>query len=135
MKIKIVLSNCLWFFFIFLFSCNNTKKEIIVYPKHFTGYSVIFYSQKKGAETYEFSKGNIVLKLNSNVSFVDYNSNLYEDVIVKFDDSITNKSVRSHSGTIFVPDRVDYLVHYVDNDSLYLKFDDLKKIYKKHSSR
>jgi len=114
-----------------LFSCVKQKKETIIFPENFSGYSVIFYSQNKNLTSYEITPSGIILKIDSNITFVDFNSEDYKDVsvILEGGNDVQRQNIRTHSGSIFVPDKVDYLVHYINNDDTYLDFESLKKAY------
>lgn len=132
---KVVLSIL---FFFALYSCNSSRfeSEILILPKDYTGPVIVFYSQEteKGKSEEKAEKLYIYVPKDG-IVFSKY---IYSDAnsIEVSNISVSKKYVSANSGKIYLPDEVEYSVHYIGTEKEldtmeYLDFKKLKSIYLK----
>lgn len=125
-------------FFLTLYSCNSTKfeNEILILPKDYSGRVVIFYSQKNAKGRFEEKGNNLYTYVpKDGMVFSKYQYSDAESIEIS-NLSANKKYISANSGKIYLPDEVEYSVHYIGTEKEldtmeYLDFKKLKNIYLK----
>jgi hypothetical protein len=125
-------------FFLTLYSCNSNKfeNEILILPKDYSGRVVIFYSQKNAKGIFEEKGNNLYTYIpKDGMIFSKYKYSDAESIEIS-NLSPNKKYISANSGKIYLPDEVDYSVHYIGTEKEldtmeYLDFKKLKNIYLK----
>ena len=123
-------------FFLTLYSCNSTKfeNEILILPKDYSGHVVVFYSQKNTKGRFEEKEGNLYTYVpKDGIVFSKYQYSDAESIEI-LNISVDKKNISANSGKIYLPNEVEYSVHYIGTkkelDTMeYLDYKKLKSIY------